>query len=101
MRAGRIQPVGQGQPSPCNPAHHRPDRDAQDLGNFLVGQAIDTDERQDRPLLLRQVAQFAVDIVQGDPRLSPADAIVAASIGAWVRLRADLRSSAQVFWMMR
>jgi hypothetical protein len=106
MRAGRLYTVGESQTPPCNPAHHRTDGNAQDLGDLFVRETIDTDEHQDRPLFLRQIAKLAVDIVQGEPRLRPPDTVVTDRVGCRFdrglgRFRTDLRSSAQVFWMMR
>jgi hypothetical protein len=55
LPAGRFYAIGKSQTPPCHAAHDRTDGNAQYFGYFLVGKAVNADQREDGPLFLRQV----------------------------------------------
>ena len=53
----------------CEPAHHRAQRNLQDVRRRLVGLALDTYQQQDRPLFLRQRRYRSLHACQGEPAI--------------------------------
>ncbi len=61
------QPTLQPFSSPVEPTHHGADRDLEDLGDLLVGEALDVGEEHGHPELLRQVLERLLHLRVGEP----------------------------------
>ena len=57
-----VEPAAQALAASAEPRHHGSDRDAQDVGRLLVGERLDTDQKQDRLLFVRRLAQRRQDV---------------------------------------